>query len=382
MALVPVPPSGFPFDADSAVITNRYLAGLTDEDEAEYRLGGDDHGPEFEFEVRGRVTVNGVEGLLLRWEDGPLHGFESVVAEDVYGNVRLLATGGVPLPGPVPPLLLPEVPTTGLVLVDLWGGEMVVVDPEGRAQPHPRTGLTAPYSPCLITSGLDRERTDVWAPGAGLVATDFFGPPGTLWQLVEGKLGGQPIGGGAPAAYGPASATVTRSALAGLRPGDFGRLAGYGSQAGHERRWQVTGLETVAGIETLVWEMRLDGDLVERLWLAEDLAGNLRLLREEADGLRSEHDPARAPRLLPAVWREGEHLGVRAGDRSQEVEHVDRILDTHGPFGRVEGAAEIETEGDHGFRKEEAFWVAGLGLVRLEVEERDGFDLVELRLGG
>lgn len=419
--VVPVPPPGDElFGPDSDRITNRYLAGLQPGDyfrlrkREDHRRGGD--GGEDDFivvEAVQREVFSGIACQRLSWSREDRFQ-ESWIAEDVYGNVRLLRAGSTTMNLANPPILLPAVAAVGLVLADLLGDEVYVVDAEAVVQPAPELGLSGPLYPCMVTERLrggddhrsssdDFER-EAWAPGFGLVLShdghrgsrggEDHGGSGRhgggddhgddAYELVAGRLAGADLGGAPGTSFGPGSATITHPFLAGLRPGDFFHYLGYDRRAGAERETRVEAFETVSGVECLRLVSREGAARVQTLWIAEDTSGSLRVLREDVAGLgTATYAPERSPLWVPRAPRESQHLGILLGGRSREVDEVGESVSTTAGLGYFPDTVEIKTEGDGGFQREDEYWTDGFGIVRLRFHHEDGgFDLEGGVLGG
>jgi len=381
-SVVPIPIGGELFDVDSSIITNRYLAGLTVGDLISFREDGLLSGAEVTLQVTNREFNHGIWALRIRWgEDTWANHF--VIAEDVFGNIRLLEYNSIVVDMNHPPILLPELATIGQILIDLWGQSCQVVSTTATITPSAQLGIAALFEHCLQTQTLATGIHELWGPGLGLVATKKVGAGNDYFLPVSGILGGQRLGGEL-AAYDSSSATSTNPFLPGLIVGDSLVWSGTGQNSGRIRNLTVAGSTYMSNssIAALILVTTEDFVPVETLWLAEDTRGNLRILQEVVGFLTTTFAWDRAPIWCPLSATEGLHLGVRSNGSSQEIEHVGLELSSNFGLGDFLNVHEVEIEADGGFEKQEWLWAVARGPLQINESTTAGWELSSGRLAG
>lgn len=382
ISVVPLPSSGGLFGANSAIITNRYLAGLEVGDEMKFQEDGLLSGSEVHFRVVNKEYNHGIWALRIRWgEDEWANHF--VIAEDIYGNVRLLEYNSVAVDMNHPPILLPEVATIGQVLTDFWGQQCYVVETTAVIAPSAFLGITENLQQCLQTSVFGSDLEEIWAPGFGLAATQKVGLGNKYYKPTEGTLRGQRLGG-EPANFNPDSTTISNQFLPGLAVDDFFVWEGTGDNVGGTRKQTVVDsvVMPTTGIPALVLSTVENYVPVETMWVAQDTDGNLRILQEVEGISTTTYAWERAPILCPSEAIEGMHLGIRSNGGSQEIEHVEVEFTSNYGFGYFANLHEVEVDIDAGLEKIEYLWTPGFGQLQVIESTTAGWELSGGRLAG
>jgi len=351
-------------------------------DSVVFQNSADPNVPPIEWTVVNEEYNLGIWALRFRWGEAEWAD-HFVLAEDIFGNIRLLEHNSVVVDMNEPPIVLPEVIADGQILIDCQGNEVKVVAVTAEIAPAPELGMPENFQACLFTERLSDGAPEVWAPGHGMVLTRKAGPGNQDYVPTSGLFAGEPLSG-VLAAYHSTSWQIQHPWLPGLKVGDRLDWQGGGIHSGSQRSLEVVAQTylPVSGIACLVLEDRIDWVNQTTLWIAEDALGNVRLLQEVRNGALRTYSPERAPVWLPALDEEGVHLGLRVGLMSAEVEHTEVEVVTTAGLGTFSSCTEIECEADGGFTKEEWFWTAGFGAVRIAHPGPGHWDLASIRLNG
>lgn len=195
------------------------------------------------------------------------------------------------------------------------------------------------------------------------------------WQESNGNI------------FDSTSATITNSLLGLTNVGDSYSMSGYGSLAGAERSYSLTGTETVIGVDCLILKISGYGEMPITDYfdfrIAQDIAGNIHILKitgfEEGSQMSWQTE---AVNFSPIFLSSEENLEVGSiyplwvADAYNEVVALDQTVDLMSTgAGPYTGCIQYNwnSDGEGGIDVDENFICPGYGYVK-EVWNDDGFD--------
>jgi sulfatase modifying factor 1 len=277
------------FDSTSNAITNPWL-GLKNVGESYLLAGSGSYaGATRTLSLTGTGVVKGIQCLILRDQisgNGSIEDSidDAWIAQDTDGNLRILKVAGTSGDWEMKniayaAIVMPKNPFVGEHFSDhpqsSDPGFSDVLDLNDTVS-QLSTGA-GPYTGCMKIkwTNLIGDDTDyLWySPDAGLVK-DQWDDNGTIngWERLPAVI------------FGDNSDVITNPWLGLKHVGDSYALGGYGTYSGAMRTLTLTDSGVVQGVKCLIIRDKIDGhglldDEIFDAWIAQDTAGNLRVLK-------------------------------------------------------------------------------------------------------